>query len=129
MYDTSRTPKNAQLVCCDTTFRHQHKHVKESVHFCQKQKTPYVGNFIKLCRKLIVSYFSVECNGFFAVRGGLTFAPTAGGCFQSNFAKLVFLDILCMGFVRQIKDLDSSAISKQKSAPGRSVNILYEKFS
>ena len=31
---------------------------------------------------------------------------------------LVFLDILCMGFVSQIKDLDSSAISKQKIGAG-----------
>ena len=59
-----------------------------------------------------------------AVRVGLTFVPEQWAVSNQTSLWLVFLDILCVGFVSQIKDLDSSAISKQNSAPGRSVNIL-----
>ena len=40
------------------------------------------------------------------------------------FAKLVFLDILCMGFVNQIKDLNSST---KKQPPGKTRRLNFIK--
>ena len=75
-------------------------------------------------KKYIITYICVWYKDKFEFRILLFYVSDgallvgAGGCFQSNFAKLVFLDILCMGFVRQIKDLDSSSIIAAKTHAG-----------
>ena len=58
--------------------------------------------------KFYVFYF------FIRYPRGRYFLLLTVGCFQSNIAMLVFLDILCIGFVSQIKDLDSSAINHRR---------------